>query len=107
MGWFSARWKCQNEECGSIFDETVASELRDIALDCPDCGLQSAVRIPFASVLTSKTAKSYLDGNNRFGEIKERRKLERAERAARNAGDADTRAEIKKELTRFVMGPKK
>lgn len=98
MGWFSGRWLCGNEECKEMFDEIVDSELKDSVLDCPECGLQTAKRVPFANI----TKASYVDGNNRFSEIKERRKLQVAERMARRAGDADAQRDIKKELSNYI-----
>lgn len=98
MGWYSGRWKCGNEECAAIFDEIVDSALKDEILDCPECGLQTATRIPYFNTLKA----SYLDGNNRFAEIKERRKLQVAERRERRAGNVEAQKEAQKALSNYI-----
>lgn len=98
MGWASERWLCSNEQCGAIFDEIVDRDLRDSVLDCPECGLQTAKRIPFANI----TKSSFVDGCNRFADIKARRRLQVQERKARRSGDSQARAEIQKELKNYI-----
>lgn len=91
MAWKSIDIRC--EECGSLWDDIVDSTEVDNKFQCPECGKQSGSRTISAPNFTKA---SYVDGTNRFKDLKEISKL-KIERAK---SDHKNRKGIEKEIRR-------
>lgn len=102
MAWKSFRFRCgvsydPDVGCGHIWDDLIQHDQLDVPIECPTCGAVAGNRIPYANIATA----SFVDGTNRFQDIKTMRELDKITSKANKAGDKETAKKAKQEKEWF------
>ena len=71
---------------------------RDAIVDEMDCKTELCIGIATKTVNINITSMSYIDGNNRWANVKEQRKLKKMAREAKKSGNTDEAARLNNEI---------
>lgn len=95
MSLISRDYRCPN--CESVTNKLVPRNEDPQIIECPECGASAGRTISVPNV----TAVSHVDGTDRWGGVKEKRKLDKLAREARLKGDSYMASKIKHEQAKL------